>query len=398
MIQDFIFDGRALSDFGYMAVFENSEDVIDVSAMQFNTIKAALSDINHRVSHSYEQNYTSTFFIMKSLCDTPEEEQWMTHDDITEMTHWLARKQYKWFRFIDDDDDDEIWYKVQIQVAKEYVGANVAGLQLTVTANAPYGFTREIKHNLSGEESRIQVYSDEEGYIYPDMTIEILEDGDFELLNEYENRITRIANCVAGEVITISGGDNLQISSSVNHDFTKDFNYVFPRLCNIYGDSNNIIDVLSEAGSEYEATFDEITNIVEDMEFQPDEMQLSLTFTATPKPSSAYEYTLNGTLIIDYEKEEDEEEDAIYRYHGRIQYLLDGRVVRTETFADTALLGDPMEDGLGTFDINDTVYSLTPDDTVLDFIYSGSATAQAERVSSNITLSYRGIRKVGFER
>lgn len=398
MIQDFIFDGRALSDFGYMAVFENSEDVIDVSAMQFNTIKGALSDIDHRVSHTYEQNYTSTFLIMKNLCDTPEDEQWMTHDDIIEMTRWLARKQYKWFRFIDDEDDDEVWYKVQIKITKEYIGTHVVGLQLTVTANAPYGFTREIKHNLSGEESRIQVYSDEEGYIYPDMTIEILKDGDFELLNEYENRITRIANCVAGEVITISGGDNLQISSSVDHDFTKDFNYVFPRLCNMYGDNNNIIDVSSGGGDEYETTFDEVTNIVEDMEFQPDEMQLSLTFTATPKPSSTYEYTWNGTLIIDYKKEEDEEEDAIYGYHGRIQYLLNGRVVRTKTFSHIAFLGDPMEDGLGIFNINDTVYSLTPNNSVLDLVYSGSVAAQAEGVLPNITLSYRGIRKVGFER
>ena len=398
MIKDFIFDGQALSDFGYIAIFENSEDVIEVSAMQYENIKGALSDISHRVSYNYEQNYTSTFLIIKSECENNEDELWMTHDDISEMTRWLARKQYKWFRFIDEEDDDEIWYKVQVKVSKEYIGDRVLGLQLTVTANAPYGFTREIKKKIQDSEFTINAISDEEGYIYPDMTIEMLANGDFELLNEYENRITKIANCVAGEVITISGGDNLQISSSVNHDFTKDFNYVFPRLCNMYGDNNNIIDVLSETGSEYEATFNETTNIVEDIEFKPNEMELSLTFTATPKPSSAYEYTLNGTLIIDYEKEEDEEEDSVYRYHGRIQYLLDGRVVRTETFADTALLGDPMENELGTFDINDTVYSLTPDNTVLNFVYSGSTTAQAEGVPSNITLSYRGIRKVGFDR
>ena len=251
MIQDFIFDGRALSDFGYMAVFENSEDVIDVSAMQFNTIKAALSDINHRVSHTYEQNYTSTFLIMKNFCDTPEEEQWMTHDDISEMTRWLARKQYKWFRFIDDEDDDEIWYKVQIQISKEYIGANVVGLQLTVTANAPYGFTREI--NISNYDPTSHpiypyrltwstiVQSDEEGYIYPNVTIYANEAGKVRLYNESDdaNRETIINNCIPGEIIQIIGGDTQQIISNVDHDFSEDFNYVFPRLCCTYGDYKN---------------------------------------------------------------------------------------------------------------------------------------------------------------
>lgn len=249
MIQDFIFDGRALSDFGYMAVFENSEDVIDVSAMQFNTIKAALSDINHRVSHTYEQNYTSTFLIMKNFCDTPEEEQWMTHDDISEMTRWLARKQYKWFRFIDDEDDDEIWYKVQIQISKEYIGANVIGLQLTVTANAPYGFTREIKTNNYNPEyvypydlnwSTI-VQSDEEGYIYPSVTIYITTDCKVILYNKTDDdtRKTIIDNCTEGEIIQIIGGDIQQITSNIDHDFSQDFNYVFPRLCVTYGKNKN---------------------------------------------------------------------------------------------------------------------------------------------------------------
>ena len=30
MVQDFIFDGKALSDFGYIAVMENQEDILAV--------------------------------------------------------------------------------------------------------------------------------------------------------------------------------------------------------------------------------------------------------------------------------------------------------------------------------------------------------------------------------
>ena len=241
MISDFIFDGKALSDFGYMMIFENSEEVIDVSAMQFNTIKAALSDISHRVSYNYESNYTSTFLIMKSSCEN-NDETFLTNDDITELTRWLARKQYKWFRFIDDEDDDEIWYKVQIQVRKEYVGANVVGLQLTVTANAPYGFTREITYTPDRIINDIMnIQTDEEGYIYPDCEITVTSPGSVELAIFHGNgeiEGVTINNCVADEVITING-TTLQISSNKDHDFTNDFNYVFPRFTYVYGNAEN---------------------------------------------------------------------------------------------------------------------------------------------------------------
>jgi hypothetical protein len=258
MINDFIFDGRALSDFGYLLVFENSEDVIEVSGMQFNTVKAALSDENRRVSHTYEQNYTSTFLIMKSYCTNAENDLWLSNDDIAELTRWLARKQYKWFRFVDDDeDDDEIWYRAQIQVRKEFAGDKVLGLQLTVNTNAPYGFTREItKTNWGLDTSRvspietwlydhsIQVVSDEEGYIYPDVVVYTESAGTLILRNVTDNnRTTIIKNCVAGETITLTGGDTQQITSTRTHDFTNHFNYIFPRFMTKYENSLNNLHV-----------------------------------------------------------------------------------------------------------------------------------------------------------
>jgi len=214
--------------------------------MQFETIKAALSDISRKTSHTYESNYTSTFLIMKNSCDYDDGE-FLSHDDVSELTRWLARKQYKWFRFIDDDDDDEIWYKVQIQVSKEYVGDNVIGLRLIVTANAPYGFTREFtKSNTEleeGEDFDIRIYSDEEGYIYPTCVVTCPTAGTLTITNTTEGRVTRVANCSANEVITFIGEDTQQIiSSDTTHDFTKHFNYVFPRLYVEYGNYNNTFE------------------------------------------------------------------------------------------------------------------------------------------------------------
>lgn len=405
MIQDFIFDGRALSDFGYMAVFENSEDVIDVSAMQFNTIKAALSDINHRVSHTYEQNYTSTFLIMKNLCDTPEDEQWMTHDDISEMTRWLARKQYKWFRFIDDEDDDEIWYKVQIQISKEYIGANVVGLQLTVTANAPYGFTREIKKELTNTETdnAINIFSDEEGYIYPNVTITIPQDGDYTITNEYENRTTQINNCTAGEIITIYGEDNQQIQSNIDHDFTTDFNYVFPRFCNKYGNSKNIIT--AQGGSSiYSKHIDNESYVHDNMYFSPEIMSLDLEFMGI---SQSRGIGMRGSFVIDYNNSTPT--IYTYTYNITVYQIGTGVIIYTKTESDVTELGTPIVCTSGSefstdivsFNIIDSYFTLASVDQETNYEYTGTISASTSNppvVTPNIVFTYRGIRKVGFER
>lgn len=239
MVQDFIFDGKALSDFGYIAVMENQEETMPVSAMQFETIKSALSDISHRVAYNYESNYTSTLLIMKNPCEYYDEESNLTNDDIAELTRWLARKQYKWFRYIDDEDNDEIWYQVQFVINKEFIGDNVVGLQLTINCNAPYGFTREYSYSTTESTLTINPDTDEEGYIYPTMVV-TCSGGTMQITNEKTGEITKIENCSANEIITISGADIQQITSSdTNHDLSEDFNYRFPRVAIEYGNKQN---------------------------------------------------------------------------------------------------------------------------------------------------------------
>jgi hypothetical protein len=249
MVSDFIFDGKLLSDFGYIAIQQDSEETPDVSAMKFDTIQGARTDKAHRVSYNYEQNYTTTFTLIKNSCDLEGDDLgFLNTYEISELTRWLARKQYKWFREIDDNEEneDDIWYEVQNRITKEYVGENVVGLNITVEANTPYGYTREIsvvKDDVT-EPFELYVSSDEEGYIYPDIVISITTPGTLVINNENEDRATRIKNCTVGETITIYGDDLQQIVSSIaDRDFSNDFNYVFPRLCNLYEQGGNVLDV-----------------------------------------------------------------------------------------------------------------------------------------------------------
>lgn len=96
-------------------------------------------------------------------------------------------------------------------------------------------------HIEQGKQSFINDASYEEGYIYPYTEITIVEDGDLNIYNAIENRNTYIANCVAGEVITM---DYPVIKSSVSsHNIQNDFNWNFFRIANTYGNSRNDLTI-----------------------------------------------------------------------------------------------------------------------------------------------------------
>ena len=412
MITDFIFDEQELSGFGYIIVDFNSSSELDISTvsdMSFTDVKSPLSNVSHNVATSYGENLSRTIQIMKNPCDNDVLD--ITNDDLSELSRWLCRKDYKLFKWVDDEDDDEIFYEVQIKLRKIELGNGRVGVELDIISNRPFGFTREITNNISlsspitvspgvilsydttrfpadntgyvynekfgfdciasdievqsymtlssnseivgyvrelwyvGNETipydvvsfvsltsinancvqdvawsstdkttktgsytsysalvgdgkvveqidytsvpymqqgylsninfssiyifedlksaynylttgnmsglknnkteqsnskKITIFSDDEGYIYPNVTITVKKDGDLELINEFENRMTYIADCKAGEVITIIGGDTLQIvSSDDTHDMSKCFNYKFPRLCTEYMNYTN---------------------------------------------------------------------------------------------------------------------------------------------------------------
>lgn len=233
---------------GYIIFYDSIIDETSVvSNMEYATFKAAQSDISHKTSTSYQDNLSRVISICKSPCIYDDLE--LTNIEISQLSRWLSRKQYKWFRWVIPQTDMDIWYQVMIKIDKIELGDKVIGLQLTITANRPYGVSRPIEHSIECEadsEHIIFVNTDEEGYTYPDMSIELLEGGNFELVNQREpNRVMKIDNCIIGEVITITGSDILQIETNKYQDrkneLADDFNYLFFRLVYQDGDGENII-------------------------------------------------------------------------------------------------------------------------------------------------------------
>ncbi|MGN0166387.1 MAG: phage tail domain-containing protein [Lachnospiraceae bacterium] len=243
-MKDFIFDGEKLSDYGYVVCSVGSAvglETAAISEMSVTEIKSPLSERSHIAAASYDTNLSSTIQIMKTPCGS-EKVSPVTNEDLSALTRWLCRKEYKWFSPIGENAADTVYHQVRFQVRQLLLADRRIGLELDIISNAPFGYTEKKEVLLSYHENgnSLTLDSDEEGYIYPDAVITINEDGNLLITNAYENRITRINNCKSGEVLTFTGGDTLQlVSSREGHDLSADFNYNFIRLCSRYKDSVN---------------------------------------------------------------------------------------------------------------------------------------------------------------
>ena len=94
---------------------------------------------------------------------------------------------------------------------------------------------------LGGDEELIlSDFSFDEGSIVPTVILELKENGDLELINTFNGleEKTIINGCTSGEIITFD--KLMQVSSSIeSHDIYNDFNWVFPKIYNLYGNTIN---------------------------------------------------------------------------------------------------------------------------------------------------------------
>ena len=70
--------------------------------------------------------------------------------------------------------------------------------------------------------------SDDEDYVYPNISITCKQAGDLTIHNAREDRTTFIKNCTANEIITMNYP--IITTSLSSHKIQDDFNFVFPRI------------------------------------------------------------------------------------------------------------------------------------------------------------------------
>lgn len=241
---DFEYDGIRLSDYGYMVCTFDGGSMTTVengSQLTFNTVPIKNGELNLLTGTNYSSSIEANFQICKIDTQFSREDMVFSEDEIREMMRWLNRKQYHKFRILDQDYYDW-YYEGSFNISKIEIGARVCALDLTFMSNQPFARQEQQTHSFTVSANgavTIPGLSDEEGYIYPDMKIIILQDGDLSIQNAADGRNTYIANCERSETITIS--HPIISTSSATHKIQNDFNWKFLRLVNSFGSTDNAL-------------------------------------------------------------------------------------------------------------------------------------------------------------
>lgn len=243
--KDFEFDGKNLSDFGFIICNFGSKGLETISnggQSTFNTVSTLDGKKHKKVSVKYEDCAEDVI----QICKTPCYGNVMEISDIEfrEMTRWLGRNKFLKFKKLEQAYID-LYFEVRFKISKIEIDGVLYGLELEVESNTPFARKEAkiitIKNLEQNGQHSINDTSYEEGYIYPYTEIIITESGDLNIHNAREDRNTYIANCVAGEVIIM---DYPIITSSLSsHNIQNDFNYTFFRLANTYENSRNDLTI-----------------------------------------------------------------------------------------------------------------------------------------------------------
>ena len=242
---DFEYDGINLSDKGFIICNFGSkglDTVSDGSQIKFNTASTLGGSKHELISAEYEDCLETTIQICKHSCTGGIQE--ITATEHRELTKWLSRKKFLKFKILDEDYID-LYFEAAFNISRIEIDGRLYGLELEVVTNRPFALKEprliNIKNLAQDGKHSINDTSYEEGYIYPYMEIVISESGNLNIHNAIENRDTYIANCVAGEIITM---DYPVIQSSISsHNIQNDFNWNFFRMANTYENSRNDLTI-----------------------------------------------------------------------------------------------------------------------------------------------------------
>lgn len=244
---DFEYDGTTLSDLGYMIChFDNlgNETKKNGSDLKLNTVSTLDGSHQLSISSEYGETLSDTIQICKNPCLNTFHDIEITNNELRMMTRWLNRKEYHKLRLLEEKSFDA-YVMATFNVSKIEVSGVLCGLELTPIIESAFTYQEDVTYKIHADTNnyvkRIYDISEEEGFIYPKMTIEMKASGDLNIHNSIENRDMLIKNCQNGEIIIL---EYPIISSSISsHAIQNDFNWNFFRIANTFSQQVNDITI-----------------------------------------------------------------------------------------------------------------------------------------------------------
>lgn len=250
---DFEYDGKLLSDFGMMVCTFTEGGSANTtekgSEIEFNLVPSGYGKRFYAAGLQYSSYLSTTFQICKRPDCFPEDQMEITSSEFRELSRWLNRKEFLWFRSFDwqEPEKEKPWFRASFNLSRIETGRMTVGVELNMTTDAPFGYGEEEEIVLDFSNSSLTaVFSDlndEIGDTCPWMEVTCKSAGTLTIADDITGCECSVENCVSGEVLTFSGESMIIESTNTNHDLANDFNYDFFRFANTIDNRENLITV-----------------------------------------------------------------------------------------------------------------------------------------------------------
>lgn len=187
--------------------------------------------VNKNIDYGAKNGDPITFDI--TLIHKNDRDRYFSRDEMRELAQWLLTSNIHWLKLYDLEYDDYWCLGRFTKISKTKFNGNVPAITLTFVSVFNYYYSDIIirKFSVSGKsEIEIRNLGDEiEGWIYPNIKIEMKSAGSVSIKNKLENEGFLLSNLSDNEIITIDGY-NLIIYSNKNNSsltpkvFGDDFN------------------------------------------------------------------------------------------------------------------------------------------------------------------------------
>lgn len=237
---DFIYNGQALSDYGFIIASFGDDGTVTPGGITYTTTNVPNNDRKYISSMQYDSTIVFEFAIAKFDCMKKAEP--IDRYEESAIRKWLECEDGYHDLYFRQEDFENIYYRAYFTVTPQIIAGRTYGYKLVATTDNVYAYDVECENEFDMEadiEYSLITFSDKCGYIYPKIEITPFESGDLKLditANDEIQSSSVFRNVVANQTFKL----DCQLKKVENMDFNN-FNLIFPRLLQGHDDTFNTI-------------------------------------------------------------------------------------------------------------------------------------------------------------
>lgn len=182
---DFIFNGKRLSDFGFIMAAPESDDTFGLSR---ELLKGSINPHRPEANH-YGTQYSDTailnFYVID--IDSDDEDTRITMPTIRGFQAWITATSVPSPLILEFDYGDSLIYNGVFTEVEPHIFNGLNGFNLVFTCNSPFAYKPQRKEFSGSGTLSIDCDSDENMYVFPKLTFSNISSGEYSIINETDS-------------------------------------------------------------------------------------------------------------------------------------------------------------------------------------------------------------------